>query len=342
MTFKRYPSTEHFRNTVSSVKQWAAKNGNPVPTLTFFGTVKAHGTNGGVGYDVETDSIWAQSRERILTLDADNAGFAAFVFQHEEEFKDFFRFIADGCEYSKVIMYGEWAGPGVQSGVGVSQLPQKMFFPFQIQYITGEGEDALTEKVPASAYSFTIDRFLAPRVRDISDFGVYEITIDFNAPHEVQNLLVEMTEKVEAECPIAKAFGIESGIGEGIVWSRYLPGHSGVIQFKVKGEKHSTSKVKTVAVLSEADLERLKSIDTFVDSVLPEARLSQGIAKLREKGLPVEMRSIGEYLKWVGQDVLAEEGDIITAAGIERKELMPKVTQKAKAFFINEMNKEVA
>ena len=339
MTFKRYPSTEQFRNTVSAVKQWAHKNGNPIPTLTFYGTVKVHGTNGGVGYDVETDTIWAQSRERIITPDNDNAGFATYIYQNEEAFKEFFRYVAGGESFNQVILYGEWAGPKVQDGVGVSQLPEKMFFPFQFQFITGTGEDAEVEKNPASIYSWSIDRML-PRARDISDFGLYEITIDFNEPQQVQNKLVELTMAVEAQCPVAKAFGIE-GIGEGIVWSRYLP-EGGVIQFKVKGEKHSTSKVKTVAVLSEADLERLKSIDTFVESVLPEARLSQGIDKLREKGLPVEMRSIGEYLKWIGQDVLREEGDIITAAGIERKELMPKVTAKAKAYFINEMQKEVA
>lgn len=339
MTFKRYPSTEHFRNTVTSVKQWAAKRGNYIPVLTFYGTVKVHGTNGGVGYDVATDTLWAQSRERVLTLDADNAGFAAYVFQHEEAYKNFFRFLADGEPAGQIIMYGEWAGPGVQAGVGVSQLNEKMFFPFQIQYVTGEGEDAEVEKIPASAFSWSIASML-PRAREISDFGTYEITIDFNAPHEVQNKLVEMTEAVEKECPVAKAFGIENGVGEGIVWSRYLP-EGGVIQFKVKGEKHSTSRVKTVAVLSEADLERLKSIDTFVESVLPEARLSQGLDKLREMGLAIEMKSLGDFLKWIGQDVLREEGDVITAAGIERKELMPKVTAKAKAYFMEAMKEVV-
>lgn len=331
MTFKRYPSTEQFRNVVTSVKQWASKMGNPIPTLTFYGTVKVHGTNGGVGYDSITDTIWAQSRERVLTLDADNAGFAAYVFQHEEAFKNFFREIAIYGE--TVIMYGEWAGPGVQSGVGVAQLKEKMFFPFQLHYVHGED----TWKVPAWAFSARIGEI--PRAIEISNFGLYEITINFNEPQQVQNKLVELMQEVEAQCPVAKAFGIE-GVGEGIVWARYMP-EGGVLQFKVKGEKHSTSRVKTVAVLSEEDLDRLKSIGTFVESVLPEARLSQGLDKLREMGLPIEMRSIGEYLKWVGQDVLREEGDIITAAGIERKELMPKVTAKAKAYFIEAMNKEV-
>lgn len=31
MTFKRYPSTEQFRNVVTSVKQWASKMGKPIP-----------------------------------------------------------------------------------------------------------------------------------------------------------------------------------------------------------------------------------------------------------------------------------------------------------------------
>lgn len=336
MTFKKFPSIEQFRNIITNVRQHCNKHEKPLPKLTFKGTVKVHGTNAGVGYDPQTGKLWCQSRERIITPFDDNAGFAKFVNENQWYFQRFLQQFAAGEAGEKVILFGEWAGPGIQKGVGVSELSMKMFFPFDIRIINEamdvESRITLDE---LSDYQFPITDI--PATRPINTFKTWEIDIDFNEPQAVQNKLVELTMAVEAECPVAKEFGI-SGIGEGIVWE-YAPLG---MRFKVKGEKHSTSNVRTVAVISEEDLARMKTADSFVDTVATENRLAQGLDKLREMGLPLEMRSIGEYLKWVGQDILKEEMDLIEAAALDRKEIMPRVTAKAKKYFMEAMNAAVA
>lgn len=92
----KFPSIEQFRNTIRTVTDRARyagrdENGDPIfnlhaslPTITFTGTVKLNGTNAGIEYDTATGEIRYYSRERIITPGDDNAGFAAFMSQHEK------------------------------------------------------------------------------------------------------------------------------------------------------------------------------------------------------------------------------------------------------------------
>jgi hypothetical protein len=61
-------------------------------------------------------------------------------------------------------------------------------------------------------------------------------------PQLVQNTLSELTMAVEEECPVAKA-GFQVLVK--VVWSVNVNGT--IHRFKVKGELHSSSKVKTLA-----------------------------------------------------------------------------------------------
>jgi hypothetical protein len=77
--FRKFPSIGQYSNLVKNVRSWAKYNECPMPVLRFKGTTKLHGTNAAVGYNPTTKELWAQSRERVITYEDDNAGFAAFV-----------------------------------------------------------------------------------------------------------------------------------------------------------------------------------------------------------------------------------------------------------------------
>jgi hypothetical protein len=157
--------------------------------------------------------------------------------------------------------------------------------------------------------------------------------IDFNNPQLSQNLLVDLTLAVEEECPVGKHFGI-SGVGEGIVWwnaDRNLT-------FKVKGEKHSVSKVKTIKEIAAVDIERMASLDAFIDTVITENRMNQGLTKLGEMGLEIDIKNTGAYIKWVVNDAMKEEQDVIIASSFDMKELGGKMSNKAKAFWFEKLN----
>ncbi len=131
----KFPSIEQFRNTIKKVKldhdYQGHKDDQPIyqhlteyPKLSLQGTVKLHGTNGAiVKYK---DKIEFQSRERVLTLQQDNA---QFMLNMSNKSLDF---LFDNIEFENYIaIFGEWCGQGIQEGVALSNLP-KMFVVFAL------------------------------------------------------------------------------------------------------------------------------------------------------------------------------------------------------------------
>jgi hypothetical protein len=151
--------------------------------------------------------------------------------------------------------------------------------------------------------------------------------------------MVKITEQVESECPVGKHFGV-SGCGEGVVWIPVdLKWKSPDHWFKVKGEKHSVSKVKTLAPV---DIEAVRSLNEFVDNVVTEARLEQGLHNLiNEQQKPFEMTSMGDFIRWVFNDIVKEESDTIVANQFNPKQLGGPIATKSRLWFINKLNSEM-
>lgn len=343
----KFPSIEQFRNVIRHVKthaQYAGKDENgdaiydqskPIPTLKFHGTVKLHGTNAGIVYDVDAREITYQSRERELSLTSDNAGFMLWAKSHEGDWHYIFENIWVPTGTKKIAIFGEWCGQGIQKGVAISEV-QKMFVVFAAKAVDAEGESTWLD------ISGEHDMFSGEpedRIYSIYSFTTYEIQIDFNHPELAQNKMIEITEEVEKECPVGKAFGV-SGIGEGVVWTCVSDGwNDSGTWFKVKGEKHSVSKVRTLA---SVDVEAVANLKAFVDSVVTEARLEQGLDNLvREQLKPLEMTSMGDFLRWVYNDVIKEETDTIVANGIDPKKLGSAIANVARPWFVKKVNEGV-
>jgi hypothetical protein len=210
---------------------------------------------------------------------------------------------------------------GIQKSVAITQLP-KMFVIFAVKI----------DDVYQDMKNFTHLKIEEEQIYNIMQFSKFSIDIDFNSPELIQNKLIELTNEVEKECPVAKYFGIE-GVGEGIVWE-YINGEERYI-FKVKGEKHQNSKVKTLTTVNVEEVENLKA---FIEYAVTENRLLQGIDKMKELGLPIEPKTTGEYLRWVYNDVVKEESDTMVTNGIDSKKIGSAVSAKARMFWLNYMN----
>lgn len=328
-----FPEISQYRNlirTVTSHAQYAGKdvNGEAIydmnrvlPTLEFVGTVKLHGTNAAICYDYK--DLWFQSRERLLTVESDNAGFARHFTSHIDKLKNLCYKAGMGYNEGTICIYGEWCGSGIQKGVGISTLP-KMFVIFAIR--------VNNEWLPYTEVS----KFKDPEIQiyNIFDYDHRFITIDFTRAIDFQNTLGELTIAVENSCPVSKAFGKE-GIGEGIVWVCTTPGYQDdKFWMKVKGEKHSASKVKTLAAV---DPEKVANINEFVTNTVTESRCLQSIAKLKEAHKPLDRTSLGEFIKWIHTDILKEETDTAVANNINLDKIGgPIATAAKKWFFQNE------
>lgn len=290
-----------------------------LPVVVAYGTVKLHGTNAGVSWSRAT-GLYVQSRNQVFPVDAGgHFGFTNWVRDNSDYFVDQFKNLAKAynVQDETITIFGEWAGKGIQKGVAVAQLDTK-FFPFEVKIKDFESDH--------SRYVGVLDYVQSNNelgIHRITDFPMWKVEVDFNDPQAVQNKLVEITEQVEAECPVGKAFGV-SGVGEGVVYR--IKHNNTVYRWKVKGEKHSVSKVKTLAAVDE---EKLASIKEFVNYAVTEQRVKQAIAETEA----TEFAHVGNVIRWTMQDILKEETGALESNGIEWKEAAKSVASKTKDLF---------
>lgn len=341
MKYIKFPEIDQFRHVVKSVTsayRYAGKdeegnavyNKDPLPTLRFIGTVKLHGTNAGVSLDCKTGEIGAQSRNNVLSLLKDNAGWCANVLGNRREYEDLFTQLRNRFEFpegtEQITIFGEWCGGNIQKGVALTAL-EKMFVVFAAAYII-EGE---TKWVPVDYVITGAAVAESKTIRNIFDFETFSIDIDFNRPELAQNELIEMTLKVENECPVGAALG-SNGIGEGIVFS--CETEHGRFVFKSKGEKHSVSKVTK---LNAVDVEEINNIKEFVSKAVPEPRLTQGLDYLREQNMTPEDKNVGHFIKWVVGDVFKEESDTIAMNGLDAKKVSKEISNVARKWYFDQL-----
>ena len=315
--FKAFSKIGQFRNTVKEVREYCAYYNTPLPTITFEGTVKLHGTNAAVGI-TKDGSLFCQSRSRIITPEDDNFGFANFVKHNEGYFLNLLGYICAKAEVESCIVYGEWCGANIQKGVALSDL-DKMFVAF---YAEGYDNEV---SIPLDIQYVDFDHRYG--VYSVYDFPTYSHSVDFSNPERSVNMLASITEEVERECPVGKHFNV-SGVGEGVVWRGTLGGKS--LIFKVKGEKHSVSKVKKLVTV---DPEVVDSINKFVDYAVTDNRLEQG---LQEIGL--DQKTIGKFIGWVSKDIHKEESDVLESSNLTMKQVGGKIADKARNFYLGKLN----
>lgn len=329
MEIRKFGSIEQFRNVVKKVKDHCEYHNTKLPTLAFTGTVKLHGTNAGIGYDVNSEELIFQSKERILTLEQDNAGFMLWGSNPKttEVILEVVQYLVGKYRAKdSVYIYGEWAGGNIQKKVGICNAP-KRFYIFSI--VVDGVKYPLTEDLPSSGHD---------DIYWITEFPTYKVTIDFNRPELVQNQLVELTIAVEDECPVTKQlFGTTpeysemNKVGEGIVWYN----HEYDLIYKTKGELHSSSKVKTVKSISAIDIEMMNSINEFVTYACSENRMNQALDTLKADGLDIEdSKNISPFIKWTMADIMKEEQDTIVGNGLDPKKIGPIVAKTCREFYL--------
>ena len=362
-----FPSIDQFCNVITRVKRHKGADGVLLPTMKFQGTVKLHGTNASVCYNNER-GLWFQSRNTIITPESDNYGFARWANGLPSIWMQMVEELGAANEVSldegTITIFGEWCGKGIQKGVAISELDHMFvifgacYTPFvgsakadplvALQASCAQGNETSAAGAPSesteghSDEEEELDRkqwldysyLKAPeaRVFNILDFPTFEIMIDFNQPKLVQNYLGELTNAVEAECPVGKHFGV-SGIGEGIVWC--TPDSIHPYRFKVKGKKHSVSKVKTIA---NVDVEKIAGAVAFADYAATPQRFAQALNEV-VKGQPLEMRQLGDVIRWVVGDITKEEGDALEQNGLVVKDVNKYISDRVKNMFIEEMSK---
>lgn len=342
--FFKYPSIENFQNFLKTYKLKRSfigldENNQPIfeekelPEVVLTGTVKIHGTNAGVTVN-QDGSMYIQKRSDSMPLDITKGGahfgFMQFVYDNQSWFINMRRHILSKFkqfpEYTSLTFFGEWAGPGIQKNVGISQIDKKRFFIFGIQEQFNETWLPLSE-IEYNEFN--------ERIWFMPMFKKYTLRANFNAAAILLEQLDAITLEVENECPVAKEFGI-SGIGEGVVWTG-VDSEGRFICFKHKGEKHQAKSREPKEPKEKAEKAENSNVTEFINSVDIINRLQQCYHEKYENIVPGKQET-GKVLSWVFDDIIKEEYHLLSELNLQVSEVKSDLMNAIRLLFFKDID----
>jgi len=315
--FKKFTSIEKFSDVWFKAQKYC------VGEFKLRSKIKLHGTNGAIR--IVDGVVAAQKRTSDVTPLSDNAGFA------------FWATNINWKTEQNVIIYGEWAGPGVQKSDAISLTDRKRFYVFGVLLL---GPNGLLDDNDGK---YVVEpRLIAPYLPESPDIVVLPwfdepmyINTDFvSTAKDIQEKLEVQVCGIGDEDPFVKTmFGI-SGSGEGLVVAPY--DESGIVNlsfynsyvFKVKSEAHSAKKTKSPASVF---VEVPDSVIDFAKSFVTDVRCQQMIDEHCEGSMSPKV--IGNFLKNINADILKESTNELAGMDVEWKSVAKEINKRAVAWF---------
>lgn len=310
----KFPSIKQYREVIKEYRKLGLYG-----EVDVIGFPKGHGSNARVVF-LGPEDVVAHGKEHQWTAELkDGYGFYDWVQTHRDALLTWARIlkIEYPIDYPFEIC-GEWMGGNVAKGSSCEDM-EKFLLVFRVGY------SRLNEHGNWKMQFINDDDFRieepAMRMFDVRNMGQYIVTINTDHPELAQNELARITTEVETDCPIAKYLGGASSKGEGVVWwckankDRHLV-------FKVKGKKHSGSKIRELATVNP---EQVAGAKAFIDYACTENRMEQAV---QETG-NIEKANMSAFLKWLHADIVKEESDTLQTNGLNYKDLQQRISDKA-------------
>ena len=330
--FVKFSEIKQFRNVVQDLKhqvqfiEYNEEQQKPIydwtikmPKIKVIGSEKIHGTNLGIGFNMQF-GFWVQSKKDTINQNKDNAAAAFHAEQNKEIWIDIIQLLAN--EYNinlhqyKIVVFAEWCGDGIQDKTAVQGLDKRAII---FQHFCAVDKENSEDKrwFETKINNKWIDN-KTYNIFNIMNFPIYQMEIDFENPQLYQNKMIEIVEKIEENSPVGQQFGIQNNIAEGVVWTFMYDGN--LYRWKVKGEKHSKSKIKK---LQKVDNKKIQKIIDIANQVTPAWRLEQFFTEVNDilnNGIP-NIKNLGEFIKEINKDIIKEESDVIAEAKLEPKDV---------------------
>ena len=235
---------------------------------------KIDGTNSSIWRHDGT--LWAGSRNRLLSLESDNAGFYNWVLQNEAMFMQYF------SQHMKYRLYGEWLVPHTLKSY--REDAWRKFWVFDVY------DDELNQHIPYDIYA-----------ENLAEFG-----IDCIPP---SNIIKNPTQEQLLNIVNSNTFLIQdgAGAGEGIVIKNY--------DYQNKFGRQTWSKIvrnefkeanKKTFGLKEQD-GRIQIESQIAEKYVTEALVNKTRAKIVNDGITDRKSLIPRLLQTVFHDLVQEE-----------------------------------
>jgi hypothetical protein len=298
--------------------------------------VKLHGTNAGIA--ITADSMRAQGHHQFLPEHESERNVSQLLYHPGNQ--DYFRAVFTNWankhkDLVQAVIYGEWAGRGVQKFVAISHA-EPFFAVFSILLVLAD--DSLVMLTEPDQITLELDSvpYRPCNLHVIPwhhlDEHLFVQPCDTESVARALLLLEPKVAAIDTCDPWAQAVLSLEGPGEGLVlypqaldptqtwvaFTRYA--------FKVKGRTHLGP--KQIAQISQSELKndelsQSKSILAVLETLDIEPRVRQAIAVVQEKQsglLPNQQRltkkDTPDIVDWVFADVLRECKAELAAAGM--------------------------
>eukprot|EP00010_Vexillifera_abyssalis_P007236 CAMPEP_0201546000 /NCGR_PEP_ID=MMETSP0173_2-20130828/2398_1 /ASSEMBLY_ACC=CAM_ASM_000268 /TAXON_ID=218659 /ORGANISM="Vexillifera sp., Strain DIVA3 564/2" /LENGTH=385 /DNA_ID=CAMNT_0047954571 /DNA_START=113 /DNA_END=1271 /DNA_ORIENTATION=+ len=323
---------------------------NNTKNTTFRAKPKLHGSNASANIAFENGQIRikGQSRNTYCSKDNPHYGFYQYLTQKKDFFTKFYQKLdtttLQNDSHPHIIVWGEFAGQGINNGASVCQLEKHCWFIFALSinervYVEPHHIEAIFKLAGVDKETLQSEAiYILPWMDDIKP-----LIVDI-APNARDNLIQSVDElnacvaQIDLLDPyIDKMFGIK-GSGEGIVFypisldasfdqkddsssQPFDPKMAGMhfddqfaqYVFKVKGERHSVVATSKMMALETAQIE---SLDAFADMFVTPTRCAQAVQEVFSSPVasssstpaPVELklRDTGRFIKWMLTDIEKE------------------------------------
>jgi len=330
-----------------------------LPKLSVVGSEKIHGTNGSVCYS-NLDGFWIQSKDRILSLEDDNAECCKENLKKKDSWIKIIKSLANEYDIDLnqniITVFFEWSGGNIMgSKSALYKLDYKsMIFQYfmvtpTIQKLGKDNRETGTKWFqtctnPGNSFDGNLNNIwvadLEDNIFNVMNYDTYHIEIDFNKPKESKLKLENLVKKIEQCSPIAKSMGQSTNIGEGIVIQfKY---NDKLYRAKFKGEKHA-GKTRMPKILDPEALAKEKIVNQFVlKHGCTNIRLNQAYIMSMDilNGGKGDIRKTDVFMKWLVTDIIKEKSNILKELTLDKKDVTKKISQIGREWLINRLDEE--
>jgi hypothetical protein len=333
-----YPKvTNHIKGVVKTLRYKLRDPSNPekeiiIPPIPIIGTVKLHGAHADILIHHD-NTIALQSRNVTnISVNTDNYGFAGSMSQKStailklrDAYLTRWRELNPKEQLDEsipVTIAGEWIGTGVQKNVAISLLSRRfVIISVKINNVWVLDSDYSTIEAPKSD------------IYNISRGGLYTSTLYPDDQQRTIAALEPLAEKIAARCPFAESFGVV-GAGEGLVWKLVPYISDADMWFKTKGGTFKPNFTPAPKKPADDVKEQREQAAELAKGWCSEQRLEQGWDYLKEVGKERNMKGLGDYLKWVQNDVLVEERGYVKEHKVDEQMLRMEIMKVAKRWYV--------